>query len=116
VEHPAELQVADRAIELGHVGGDRRERLLVGLGSSQFEKLRAVPEPLAEARQRSDDLIELLFLSSEILRALRLAPDARIFQLFRYRGESLRLGVEVKDTSADRQRAAATRRASRRAD
>jgi len=115
VEHPAELEIANRALELGHVAGDARERRVVGLCARQLEQLSAVPEPLVEAGERSDDLVELLSFLAELLRPPGVAPDARVLELFRYDSQALRLGVEVKDTSADRPRAAAGRKARRKA-
>ena len=89
---------------------------LVRLGAGELEELRAVFQSLSQARQGADELVELLFLFSQLLRPLLVAPDAGILERFRNGVQALRLGVEVKDTSADRQRAAAIRKASRQAD
>jgi len=52
-----------------------------------------------QARQRVNDAVELLFLLAELLRALRVVPDFRVFELSIDGGEPRRLQIEVKDTS-----------------
>jgi hypothetical protein len=111
VKHPTELHVADPALERVDVLRNRGERLVVGLGAGEIEQLRAVLEPRTEVGQRANDRFELLSLFAQLLRALRVVPDAGVFERFGDCGESVGLDVEVKDTSADRQRAAAIRRA-----
>ena len=43
-------------------------------------------------------LLELRALLAELLRALRIVPDVRVFELARHFFEALGLRVEVKDT------------------
>jgi hypothetical protein len=60
-----------------------------------------------------DDVFERLLFAAEILRALRVFPDFRILERAIDLVQPVRLGIEVKDTSAARRRARAGRRGSR---
>src|SRR5439155_2605236 len=111
VEHPTEFHVADRPLERLDVLRYGDERRVIALAAGELEEFSAVLQPRAEVRERADDALELFSLFAELLRALRVAPDARVFERLCNRSEPLRLEVEVKDTSADRQHAAAIRRA-----
>jgi len=112
VKHPAELHVPHRLLELGDVGADRGERRVVRFVAGEIEKLGAVLQPRAEGSERRDDAFELLSFLAELLCSLGIVPDAGILERFGDRDQPFRLGVEVKDTSADRQRAAAIRKES----
>jgi hypothetical protein len=99
VEHPAELEIRHRPLELRDVGLDGEQRCVVGFRAREVVELAAVVEPLGESGQDMDDAVELLLLLAEVLRALRIVPDLRILELAVDRGEARRLDVEVKDTS-----------------
>ena len=58
-----------------------------------------------ELRQRADDAFERASFLAELLRALRVVPDLRVFELALDFREARRLHIEVKDTSAARRRA-----------
>jgi hypothetical protein len=116
VEHPTELHVAHRALELRDVGRDCGECRVVAFAAGEIEQLGAVLQPRSEPGQRADDTFELLSFLAELLCALGIAPDAGVLECLGDRGEPFRLDVEVKDTSADRQRVAAARRGSWRSD
>jgi hypothetical protein len=45
------------------------------------EELVRVGEPAADPAQRADDRLELLLFLAELLRALRVLPQLRVFQL-----------------------------------
>jgi hypothetical protein len=49
-----------------------------------------------------DHIFEQLLFASELLGALRLVPDFRVFQLLADLRESIDLYIDVKDTSAVR--------------
>ena len=102
VEHPAEFQIGDALFARGEVGGDRFQRRVVGLGARETEELRAVPEIAVKRGHVVYHALERLLLLAELLRALRIVPDLRIFELALDFGQAHRLHVEVKDTSADR--------------
>jgi len=111
VEHPTELHLADRALERVDVLRNGDECRVVALGAGELEQFSAVLQSRVKAGQCADDAFELFSFLAELLRALRVGPDARVFERLYDRSEPLCLDVEVKDTSADRQRAAAIRRA-----
>jgi len=50
--------------------------------------------------QTRDDLLELRTLPAEILRAIRVAPNARLFELAGYFLQPLVLVLVIKDTSS----------------
>jgi hypothetical protein len=52
--------------------------------------------------QGSDDCFEALLFLTEVLRALLVAPDLRVFGELLDFGQAQFLGIEVKDTSAAR--------------
>jgi hypothetical protein len=109
VEHPAEFHVVDDAFELGDVAFERHQRRIVAFRATHLEQFGAVREPDAEIGERVDDAFELLFLAAQLLRALLVVPDLGVLELARNRLQPGCLGIEVKDTSAGRQRAAADR-------
>src|SRR5439155_17488632 len=106
-EHPMEFHVANLALERRHIGRDRPERCVIILGASKLEKLCAVLESTIQVGQPPDDTIEQFFFFAQLLGALLIVPDFGVFELLSDDGETLRLYVEVKDTSADQQRVAA---------
>jgi hypothetical protein len=52
--------------------------------------------------ERADDRFEAFLLLAEVLRALLVAPDFRVFGELLDFGQAQFLGIEVKDTSAAR--------------
>jgi hypothetical protein len=56
----------------------------------------------AHIAQGADNGFKLLFFTAQVLRALRVGPNARIFELGGDFYEALLLVLEVKDTSAAR--------------
>jgi hypothetical protein len=111
VEHPAELHVVDGALEHADILRHGDECRVVALGPGELEQLSAVLQARIKIGQRADDAFELFSFLAELLRALRVGPDGRVFQRLYNRSQPLCLDVEVKDTSADRQLAAAIRKA-----
>jgi len=83
---------------------------VVALLPRQREELVGVLQARVEVAQVADYELERFLFLAQVLGTLGVVPDARIFQ-FRVDGvESLRLDVEVKDTSADPRCDAADRR------
>jgi hypothetical protein len=116
VEHPTEFHAVHGVFEPVDVARHPDQRRVVALGARQFEQLRAVLQPRVEIGERADDRFELLSFLAQLLRPLRVVPDPGILERPRDSGKALRIDLEVKDTSADRQRAAAIRRGYWRAD
>jgi hypothetical protein len=61
------------------------------------------------AAERADHGFERLLFLAERLRALRVVPQLRVFELAVQRGEAALLRLEVKDTSAARSTGSAGR-------
>ncbi len=98
------------------VAFQRGERRVVLLAPRQLEQLGRVLERPVDPAQAVDDHLQLFFFLAELLRALGRFPDVRVFELPRHFLEARCLHIEVKDTSADRRRDAADRRAGWRFD
>jgi hypothetical protein len=79
---------------------------LVVLRLRQVEQLAVVAQPLADAQQRADNRLERLALLAQLLRALVVSPQRRIFGELGDFGQAIALGIEFKDTSAVPQSAA----------
>ena len=109
-EHPAELHRRDDILQALYVTLDRLQRVIVPFGARELEQLAGILQILVEPGERSHHALELLLLLAKLLGPFLIGPDLRIFQVAGYRLQPLRLCVEVKDTSAGRQRAAASRR------
>ena len=80
------------------VGGDGDSRAFVFLGFRQFKQFARAGKAIAERPDAVDDPVERRALLAELLRALGVVPDVRIFQLAGYFLEPLALGLVVKDT------------------
>src|SRR5438552_3785184 len=87
---------------------------IVRVSARELEELRGVREPAADAAEGADDRFERLLLLAEVLRALRVLPQLRVFELAVQRREAPGLRLEVKDTSAAPPTAPAGRRGWRR--
>jgi len=115
-EHAPEFEVRDGLPGLRDVGLDRRERRIVVLGARELEQLPGVAQLAIEAGEDADGVLELFLFAPQLLGALGIGPDVRLFELPRYFGEARLLALEVKDTSAALPTACSGRRASRRSD
>ena len=80
------------------VARHRVGRDLVVLGFREVEQLAGAGEAFVQDADAVDDAIELGALLAELLRALGIVPDVRVFELAAYFLEPLALGIVVKDT------------------
>ena len=99
-EHAPELHVGDDPHETRHIGLDGGERGVVAFGAREREQLLRIAQPELEGGQAADDGLKLLLLFAELLGALWIVPDLRVFER---RGDCAEAGLsrlEVKDTSA----------------
>ena len=103
-EHAAELEPFDPRLEAPQVPFDFGRRGGVVFLDGKGEQLVRIPQPAADLVQPDDDLFQPGPLLAERLRALRLVPDVRLFQLALDLGQPLRLLIVVKDTSSTRPR------------
>jgi hypothetical protein len=63
---------------------------------------------MAHAAQRLHHLFQARPLATQLLGALRIIPDGRVFQLTTDLDQAFLLGIEVKDTPYGRRRALAS--------
>jgi hypothetical protein len=97
-EHALELELPDFRREVVDVVVDRRNRALVVLADREIEQVAGLAERIGQRADPADDAIEIRALLAELLRALRVVPDVRIFELARDFFEAFGLRIEVKDT------------------
>ena len=88
-----EAQAVD--VSLNFLGGSSI-RLLGG----QFQEFRRIVEGALEAIQAADDLLELGAFLPQFLSAIRVVPNAGLFELALYFLQSLVFVVVIKDTSS----------------
>jgi len=102
VEHAPELEAGDASLQRRDVGLDADDRLLVFLGAGEFEQFSGVVQALIDVAQRDDYAFEGFLFLAQVLGALGIVPDFRVFQGAADFFQLRLLAVEVKDTSADR--------------
>jgi hypothetical protein len=81
-------------IDVGSIFRGGADRLL----GREIEQFAGVAQAAREPIQAADDLFELGALLAELLRAIRLVPDAGLFEFARYFLQALVLVVVIKDT------------------
>jgi hypothetical protein len=113
-EHAAELERRDVFLQFGCFLADLLQGRVISIRLGQLEQLGGVGQAAADAGQRADERLEGLLFLAEVLRALRVLPELRVFQLAVQRREAVLLRLEVKDTSSARPTAPAGRRGWRR--
>ena len=101
-EHAAELEIRHRRLDLAHVLRDGFERGQIVLRARHRDQLAVVLQFLRDAIQRADYRFEGLALLADVLGALGVRPQGRIFGQPDYFVEAAALGGVVKDTSAVR--------------
>src|SRR5207237_7839876 len=101
-EHAAELEVGDELLGLPHVGFDRLQRRVVAFAAGELEELGGILEARVDLLDSGERLLERAAFLAEVLRLLRVRPDAGILQGAGDLYEAGLLGVVVKDTSGSR--------------
>jgi len=76
-----EFQRRDFLPELFDVGGNPEHRFVVAFGARELEELGGIGQPAANAAERADQGFERFLFLAELLRALRVFPELRVFQL-----------------------------------
>ena len=77
---------------------NRRDRAFVVLADRKIQQIAGFAERVGQRADAADDALEIRALLAELLRALRVVPDVRVFELARDFFEALGLHIEVKDT------------------
>jgi hypothetical protein len=99
-EHPAELEIRHVLLESLHIAGHRLEARFVVFFPHHRKQLAIVLQRLRDALHATDHLLERFTLLAELLCALVVLPDRRIFGELDHFSQAVALGIEVKDTSA----------------
>ena len=71
---------------------------LVAFADRKIKQVAGFGEPFGQGTDAADNAFEVCAFLAQILRALRIVPDIRVFKLARDFFEALGLGIEVKDT------------------
>ena len=99
-KHPLEFQALHDCREIRHVGLDFRRRGAVRFPGDHVEQFTGIAQAERQPVEALDHLFEFGALTTQILGAVRVVPDARLFQLARYFLETFVLVVVIKDTSS----------------
>jgi len=97
-EHALEFELFDVCGQAIDVARHRFGGAGVVLRLGEVQQLIGAVQPFAERANAIDDAVELSTLLAELLRALRVVPDVRVFELASYFLEPIALDVVVKDT------------------
>ena len=97
-EHALEFELVDFRGELIDIVGDCSDRAFVVFADRKIEQIAGLAERIGQRADAADDALEIRAFLAEILRALRVVPDVRIFEFARDFFEPLGLHIEVKDT------------------
>ena len=73
-------------------------RAVVALGLGELEQFVRAAQAFAERADAIDDAVELRAFLAELLGALGIVPDVRVFELTPYFLEAFALRLVVKDT------------------
>ena len=79
--HPPEFERGDVLRQLFHVARYAGDGGIVTFGARKLKELLRIRKPAVDAAKRADQRFELLLFLAELLRALRLLPQLRIFEL-----------------------------------
>jgi len=99
-KHALELEPFDFRGQLGHIGFDFGRGLKIGLLGGEFEKLPGILEAAGQLVQGADDLFQFGAFPPQLLGALGVVPDARLFEFPVYFLEAFVFVVVIKDTSS----------------
>ena len=80
------------------IAGHGLRGVVVVLGLGQFQQLRRAREPVGQATDAVDGLVEQRTFAPQRLCAFGVVPDVGVFEFAFYFFQALALGVVVKDT------------------
>ena len=80
-EHALEFELVDVRGKLFDIGRDRERGAFVALGDRHLEEFGGAGQRVGQALDAADDFFELRAFAAQLLRALRVVPDGRAFQL-----------------------------------
>jgi hypothetical protein len=99
-KHALELEMFHCMAELRGIGLDVRDGAAVGLFGRHLEQFAGIAQAVRQLVQAADHLLELGAFLAELLRTIRVVPDAGLFELADYFLQPLVLVVVIKDTSS----------------
>jgi len=105
-KHALELETLHLGGQSPRIGFDLPGSACIGFLGRQFRKLTRIAQPARQLIQTRDDLLELRALPAKILRAIRVVPNAGLFELAGYFLQPLVLVLVIKDTSSKNRSAA----------
>jgi hypothetical protein len=99
-EHALEFQLLDLEGQPRGVGLDPLDGVRIRLGRGQIQQLGGIGQGAFEPIETADDLLELGAFLSQLLGAVRVAPNTGLLELALYFLQPLVLVVVIKDTSS----------------
>ena len=105
IEHAAEFEPRDFLLDAVEVGIHGMQRIVVVLFACHGEELVGILEPVGDAVERQNDVLQGFLFLGEFLRAFGVVPDGRVFEFARDGFQLIRFLIVVKDTSEARPRA-----------
>ena len=97
-EHAAELKALEALLQLRELGGHVGDGAFVTLLDRHLQQFGGIVQAGTQVVQRTDDVRQGCALAAQILGPLGLVPDAGVFQLALYLGQSITFVIVVKDT------------------
>ena len=97
-EHAAEFELLQRFLQSLQLSYHIINRALVILFGCHFEQLAGVSKATTHLIKGADNLGQLGALAPQVLGTLGFIPDARVFQLALYFGQTITFVIVVKDT------------------
>jgi hypothetical protein len=97
-KHALEFEPFNIEIQAGGIRFDFRGRAEIPLAGRKLKQLTRIGDAARQPIEAADDLLEPGALAAELLRPVRLVPDAGLFQFARDLLEALVLIVVIKDT------------------
>jgi hypothetical protein len=99
-KHALEFELLDVPLDGRDIALHFARGGLVVLLDGKRQQFTCIPEPVRDAIERCDDLVEARSLAAELLGTVGRIPDRGIFQLAIYFREALALVVVLKETSS----------------
>jgi len=97
-EHAAELEGFELALHLLQLAGDFVGGAVILFSLGHFQQFLGVADAVAQLVEGGDDAVQPGLFLVQVLGAFGVVPDCRLFQFAFDFGQSLFLGVVVKDT------------------
>jgi hypothetical protein len=97
-KHAAEFEFGQFLFQPVEVGDDGLGRVAVAFVLGDLQQVGGIVQAAVEALQGADGALQGDLFAAQVLRALRVFPELRVFQLAIDFDQPFRLAIEIKDT------------------